>query len=63
MRLPKEQDNYENHEIEVEEVKIYSENISVNNPTTGIDQPYMVSFIIIAICGISFCFLRKRKYI
>lgn len=55
--------NYENHEIEVEEVKIYSENISVNNPTTGIDQPYMVSFVIIAICGISFCLLRKRKYI
>lgn len=56
-------ENYENHEIEVEEVKIYSENIAVNNPTTGIDQPYMVSFCIIAICGIGFCLLKNKKYI
>ncbi|MBQ7105717.1 MAG: hypothetical protein IJN90_07665 [Bacilli bacterium] len=46
------------------DVEIYAEfEKVVNNPNTGLDNPFMICGIALAGAGIGYCFLKKKKYI
>lgn len=56
-------EKYENHEMKVEPVNLYLENITVSNPSTDLNNPVMICCIVLAGAGIIYCFLKKKRYI
>lgn len=56
-------ENYESHEVSVEDISINVMYEALANPSTGIMQPWMIICLILGCAGLGYVILKNKKYI